>query len=201
MNAITYTNESFVAAIKKGGTVRQTAIRWLYDDKELQQRVVAFVKNNRGNQEDGTDMFHEGIIVIDRNIREDKFRGEAPVKGYLYSICRFLWMNQMRKQERVNLVDPIQPAIKEEADLVTPEVSFRSDECKNLLSHLLDQLGEQCRKVLEMWKLSYSMAEIAETLQLSNEANARKIKYRCHLAMMEYLEKNPGMVKQLKDVL
>lgn len=200
MNAITYTNESFVAAIKKGGTVRQTAIRWLYDDKELQQRVISFVKNNRGNQEDGTDMFHEGIIVIDRNIREDKFRGEAPVKGYLYSICRFLWMNQMRKQERVNLVDPIQP-VKEEADLVTPEVSFRSDERKNLLSQLLDQLGEQCRKVLEMWKLSYSMSEIAETLQLSNEANARKIKYRCHLAMMEYLEKNPGMVKLLKDVL
>ena len=25
--------------------------------------------------------------------------------------------------------------------------------------------------------------------------------YRCHLALMEFLEKNPGMVKQLKDVL
>jgi RNA polymerase sigma factor (sigma-70 family) len=200
MSAITYTNESFVAAIKAGGTLRQNAIRWLYDDRELSQRVVSFVKNNRGNQEDGTDMFHEGIIVLDRNIREDKFRGEAPVKGYLYSICRFLWMNQMRKQERINLVDPVQP-LKEEADLETPEVSFHSEERKNLLSHLLDQLGEQCRKVLEMWKMSYSMAEIAETLQLSNEGNARKVKYRCHLALMEYLEKNPGMVKQLKDLL
>lgn len=200
MSAITYTNESFVAAINSGGTLRQTAIRWLYDDNELKQRVVSFVKNNRGNQDDGTDMFHEGIIVLDRNIREEKFRGEAPVKGYLYSICRFLWMNQLRKQERVDLVDPIKPA-QEQPDLDTPEVSFRSEERRNLLSHLLDQLGEQCRKVLEMWKLSYSMAEIAETLKLSNEANARKIKYRCHLALMEYLDKNPGMVKQLKDLL
>jgi hypothetical protein len=35
MSAITYTNESFVAAIKAGGTLRQNAIRWLYDDREL----------------------------------------------------------------------------------------------------------------------------------------------------------------------
>jgi len=52
-----------------------------------------------------------------------------------------------------------------------------------------------------MWKLSYSMAEIADTLQLSSEANARKIKYRCHMALMEYLDKNPRMLEQLKDVL
>jgi DNA-directed RNA polymerase specialized sigma24 family protein len=109
-------------------------------------------------------------------------------------------MNQMRKQERVSLVDPIKPA-QEEPDFETPEVTFRSEERKGLLSHLLDQLGDQCRKVLEMWKLSYSMAEIADTLQLSSEANARKIKYRCHMALMEYLDKNPRMLEQLKDVL
>jgi RNA polymerase sigma factor (sigma-70 family) len=197
MNAVVYDNEQFVAALKQGELQRQSAIRWLYEDKELRKRVIAFVRNNQGNEEDGTDMFHEGIIVLDRNVRDDSFRGESSVKGYLFSICRFLWMNQLRKNSRITLVEP--GNVKEEVEYETPERHFQSDELKTVMGQVLDQLGQQCRKILDLWKLSHSMAEIAAELGFDNDAQARKAKYRCHLSLMQLLEKNPGIMQRLKE--
>ena len=97
-------DEDIIKAIKSGGAKRQRAIRFLYNtNQDLLQKVVSYVKNNSGNEQDGQDMFHEGIIVLDRNIRNDKFRGESSLGGYLYSICRLLWMNQIRKNIKVDL--------------------------------------------------------------------------------------------------
>ncbi|MBX2929508.1 MAG: sigma-70 family RNA polymerase sigma factor [Saprospiraceae bacterium] len=192
-----WTEQSLVASILQGGNARQTAIRFIYEDKDLRQMVIRFVNKNRGNDEDGQDMFHEGIIVLDRNIREGKFRGEAPLKGYLYSICRFLWMNRMRKQSHTDTVAEM--PVTAEVDTESPEVIFVSEERKAVLNRLLDEVGERCRKILELWKLSYSMEEIAEKLDFSSAAMARKAKYRCHISLMELVQKNPALAQTLQN--
>lgn len=197
MKAVGYDNAEFVAAIKAGGASRQAAMRWLYSDRNLRQRVIAFAQKHQGNAEDGADLFHEGLIVLDRNVREDRFRGEAPVPGYLYSICKFLWMNQLRKNQRVTLVEPT--AMNDDIEAETPEVRLHSNELKVVLAQVLEHLGQQCRKILEMWKLSHSMAEIAAAMGFDNDAQARKAKYRCHLGLLQLLEKNPGIANQLKE--
>ena len=133
-------------------------------------------------------MYHEGIIVLDRNIREGKFRGESPVKGYLYSICRFLWMNQMRKLAHTKTVAEV--PIENETDLETPEIQLIAQERKDMLNRLLGELGERCQRILELWKLSYSMEEIAETVGFSSPDMARKAKYRCHLSLLEVVKKS-----------
>lgn len=199
MSALQFSNDAFVEAVKKGGREREAAIRWLYLDQDLRAKVGAFVRNNQGNQEDGTDIFHEGILVLDRNIRENRFRGDAPVKGYFFSICRFLWMNRFRKQAKVSLMEP--GAAPEQPDEDTPEGVFHREELKEVLRNVLNTLGEQCRKILEMWKLSYSMAEIAASLGMDNDAQARKAKYRCHLGLMQHLDNNPGIAQLLKQWL
>ena len=176
----------WVEAIRQGGTAREAALREIYRDKDLLRMVVAFVRNHQGDATEGQDMYHEGIIVLDRNIREGKFRGESPLKGYLYSICRFLWMNQMRKQAHTKTVAEV--PIENEADLETPEIQLIAQERKDMLNRLLGELGERCQRILELWKLSYSMEEIAESLGFSSPDMARKAKYRCHLSLLEVVK-------------
>ena len=157
--------------------------------------LSALVRNDQGDATDGQHMFHEGMIALDRNIREGKFRGEAPLKGYLYSICRFLWMNQLRKQAHTSTVAEM--PLSTEPDLLTPEVTMITEERKDLLNRLLNELGERCRQILELWKLSYSMEEIAETLGFSSSDMARKAKYRCHVSLLEVIQKNPHVERLL----
>ncbi len=196
MQTSQWTDDQFLAAINSGGQNRQAALRAIYNDNELKRKVIQFVRNRQGNAEDGQDMFHEGIIVLDRNIREGRFRGEAPLKGYLYSICRFLWMNQVRKQ--AHTTQGAETVLANEPDEYTPEITMIAQERKDLLNSLLGQLGERCQRILELWKLSYSMEEIAASLGFSSADMARKAKYRCHVSLVELVQQNPEMQKVLK---
>jgi len=196
MQTSQWTDDQFLAAINSGGQNRQAALRAIYDDNELKRKVIQFVRNRQGNTEDGQDMFHEGIIVLDRNIRESKFRGEAPLKGYLYSICRFLWMNQLRKQ--AHTTQGAETMLANEPDEYTPEITMIAQERKDLLNSLLGQLGERCQRILELWKLSYSMEEIATSLGFSSADMARKAKYRCHVSLVELVQQNPEIQRVLK---
>ena len=190
-------DEEIIKAIKSGGTSRQRAIRFLYKTNgDLMNKVVQYVRKNSGNEQDGQDMFHEGIIVLDRNIRNDKIRGESSLSGYLYSICRLLWMNQIRKNVKVDLRDD--PITMDQPEHNNPEVQQMADEKKNLLAKVLDQLGERCKKILELWKLSYSMQEIADKMGFSSAAMATKNKYKCHKSLMNYLKEHPHLLEQLK---
>lgn len=186
-----WTDEQLLQAIVSGGRARQDALRAIYADQELKRKVIQHVRFRQGNAADGQDMFHEGIIVLDRNVREGKFRGEAPLKGYLYSICRFLWMNQLRKNAHTSVV--AEPPLPNEPDETTPEIALISQERRDTLHRLLEQLGERCQRILELWKLSYSMEEIASTLGFSSPDMARKAKYRCHLNLLDLVRQNPQM--------
>ncbi len=197
MKADTYTDKEVIAAIKSGGPKRQEVIRFLYQDASLKSKIIQFVTRNSGNYHDGEDMFHEGIIVLDRNIRQNKFKEETSVQGYLYSICRFLWMNQIRKQGKVTLKED--HSEMDSTDTTTPEQLLFTDEQKEILQSLVGQLGERCQKILELWKLSYSMEEIAQELGFSSAAMARKNKYRCHKSLLEIIKKHPKLVNTLKE--
>jgi RNA polymerase sigma factor (sigma-70 family) len=188
-------DKALTAAILQGGPARQQAIKTIYHLDSLREKVIHFVQQNRGTRDDGLDMFHEGIIVLDRNIRQDKFRGESSLTLYLFSICRLLWMNQLRKNQRIDLQDD--PKTMDNPGATTPELDFLSTERQNLLRQLLERLGEKCREVLEMWQLSYSMEEIAEALGLSSEKMARKRKYRCQQSLLELIKREPQWREQL----
>jgi len=186
MESSNWTDNQFLEAIGGGGILREKALRGIYNDNELKRKVIQFVRNRQGNTEDGQDMSHEGIIVLDRNIREGKFRGEASLKGYLYSICRFLWMNQLRKN--AHTTQGAELVLANEPDEFTPEITLIASERKDLLNSLLNNLGERCQRILELWKLSYSMEEIASMLGFSSSDMARKAKYRCHLSLVELVQ-------------
>lgn len=190
-------DEEIIQAVKTGGAKRQQAIRFLYNtNQDLMNKVIHFVKKNTGNEQDGQDMFHEGIIVLDRNIRQDKFRGESSLSGYLFSICRLLWMNQIRKKGKTELRDDTMTM--DQAEIDNPESLSMKEEKKELLRKVINQLGERCKKILELWQLSYSMQEIADKLGFSSAAMATKNKYKCHKSLMNYLKEHPQLLDLLK---
>lgn len=182
-------NNQIVDLIKAGGTERQKAIALIYRDPKLKNQIVDFVKKNNGSQEDGIDIFHEGIIAFDDNIRKDKYRGEGDVKGYLYSICRFIWLNKLKRNKRIVYT----PENETLDDIIydTPESISLVDEQKKILDLLLDQLGDKCKQILEMWKLSYSMEEIAQKVELKNAGVARRQRYKCYQKLLKLLDKHP----------
>lgn len=185
-----------ISAILEGGNARQKAIRQIYDQRDMREGIIRFVQQNNGNFQDGQDAFHEGIIILDRNIREGKFRGDSSLRSYLFSICKLHWMNQLRKKGRVDLKEDSVPFDSPTGE--NPEVLMLEEEQKSLLQRALQQLSEHCRRILELWQLSYSMEEIAAQTGIENADLARKHKYRCHHTLVEFIKTQPGWQTALR---
>jgi len=197
MESIKATNEQVINDILAGGVLRMKAIQAIYQNLQLKNMVIAYVQKNQGRFEDGQDIFHDGIIILDQNIRNGKFRGDAPIEGYLYSICRFAWMNRLRKEGRTIHTD--EPPLPADAEAVhTPEGILLDEERRAVLARLMETIGERCSRILELWKLSFSMEEIAEKLGYSSAGMARKAKHRCHVALLEQIKTNPQWASLLR---
>ncbi len=196
MKSITNDN-SLLEDIKKGGMKRQQAIATIYGDKQLKNQVIGFVRNNSGSSEEGVDIFHEGIIALDDNVRKDKYRGDGNIKGYLYSICRFLWLNKIKKNKRITYTEDNTKL--DQVSIDTPESLSLEDEQKQILNRLLVMLGEKCQQILELWKLSYSMEEIAEKVGLDNAGIARRQRYNCYQKLLSIVDQEPELKNVLKN--
>jgi RNA polymerase sigma factor (sigma-70 family) len=192
----TFSEEAIIESIEAGGQKRQRAIALIYEDRALKNQIVAFVKSHNGNHEDGVDVFHEGIIAFDKNIRGGNYKGEGKLKGYLYSTCRFIWLNKLKRNKKI-----VYTAEESQLDQVlyeTPESLSLAEEQKKIIASLLGQLDQKCGKILELWKLSYSMDEIAQQVGLKDGSIARRQKYNCYQKLLQIVDKAPNLKNILK---
>lgn len=186
------------AAIASGSEARNKAIETIYNWHEMKAKVTTYVQRHGGNRTEGIDVFHDGIIALDKNIRSGKYRAETNLQGYFYTICRFIWNNEWRRRMKITPGDVTD--LQLEPDDITPDLLLRSQEETMLLRKVLELLDESCKKILTLWKLSYSMAEIAVAMQLSSPEMAKKYRYRCMQKLIGELDHHPHLLNALKHV-
>lgn len=189
-------DSEIISDIQKGGIQREKALKFLFENNNLRRSIIELIKNNKGNEQDGEDMFQEGIIVIDRNIRGGDFRSEGKLSSYLISICKFLWMNELRKNKRLEITD--ETYVFDSPVTETALDTLLNDELKIALNRLLVGLGERCKNILELWQLNYSMEEIASSLGLSSAGMARKVKHQCYQKLLESVATD-SVIQQFKN--
>ncbi len=193
------TDDKFIENMKAGGVSRNQSIEFLYRNVELRQKVFAYLKRLGANNADIQDIYHDGFVVLDKNIRNEKFRGESSIEGYFFSICKYICLNHLRKNNKISFVDNVELSAQLELDSFAPyiEEHIVIEEDKDLIETTLSQIGESCKKVLTLWKLSYSMSEIAELTGLSSPEMAKKKRYQCHQKLMVLINNNPNLKQAL----
>jgi len=185
-------------AIINGGSARKKALHEIYSNPLLHQQVRKWVLSNSGNLDDAKDILHDGMIILDRNIRNDKFILQGTIHHYLISICRLSWMNRMRKQGRTTYKEIPTPA--QTSDKGDPEISLMDQEKKKLLDQLLAKMDGQCLKILTLWIQAFSMQEIADRVGLSNANMAKKYRYRCTQKMLRFLREDASLFQVLNEI-
>ncbi|MCB0668745.1 MAG: sigma-70 family RNA polymerase sigma factor [Saprospiraceae bacterium] len=187
-------DKDLVDMICRSEASRKEAIECIYHWQKVKDQVAGLVVQKGGSLNEALDIYHEGIIILDRNIRQGRYKPEASLQGYLYSICRFLWQNEWRKMQKNYSLENADGGKDEH----TPEMQLFDEERKQVLVKVLGLLDESCRKILKLWKLSYTMDEIARNLDLSSAGMAKKYKYRCMKKLMLVLDQQPNLLDALK---
>lgn len=151
--------------------LRNAALETIYD--KCYPRIESFIIKNSGSQFDAKDIFQEATMILYKNIKRGKFNGNSSVLTYLYSICRNLWLLQLRKG-----VMKISKSI-DTSDLSIEDIKEEQVNIQVLKNVMLD-LKEDCQSILMgFYYENKSMKELAQIFKLGSEQVAKNKKSRC----------------------
>jgi RNA polymerase sigma factor (sigma-70 family) len=188
MHQQNWTDEHLIQAIKgHDEALSDRALQFILQSREWKLPVLRFILQNGGNEADGEDVFQEAVIGLYLNVRRNRFNGDSKLYAYFFGIARRKWLEALRKRKPTEEFMPQH----ETTDTESPETTFLTEEKKHYLEAVIDQFGERCQKVLTLYKLDYSMQEIAQRMGMSSADMAKKDTYRCRKRIYQFFEENP----------
>ena len=169
-------------------------LKYLY--KRLYQTVVRMVKTNSGGEDDAADVFQDALITLLKLVQRGHLDETTNVEGYLYAICRNLWLKQLKKNQRsVELTDDHKDIPVQEMQLYT----LIKEEHSGLVQKLLKAIGENCFRLLSYYYYDRRrMREIAELMGFSSEQVAKNKKSACMKKLRVLLQDHPHYKDLLK---
>ncbi len=191
-----YTDEELINMIRAGDAYRDKALGYIYMKWHLEVR--RFLVAQKVRVIDTRDILHNSIIALDNNIRTGRYehRRNCSLKTYFKGICKLQSTNGLEKSNRTILVKDNQSF--DRMDERNPEVLMLEQELKDMVDSILNTLSKQCRELLLLFRLRYSMREIALELDFENAQQAKNKAYGCRQKMQKRIDRNPLIQKYLK---
>lgn len=128
------------------------------------------------------------MVILCKQIKMGKFDSKYEVSGFLYSVCRNLWINKVKKENRmVPLPDHVESF--ESYDFTNDIIT---DQKSKVLKELIARLGEKCFKLLQLSIYNNLTGnEICEMMGFTSVDAVKTQKYKCKHKLIEILELNP----------
>ncbi len=169
------------------------ALRYLY--ARMFEQIQRYIAKNSGSRADADDIFQEGLVVLFKLIRQNKFPEGYNVEAYLHSICRNLWLKHLRKYRReVELPEDMVEIPMEDAGIS----QFLTDDQRAAVDKLFSQLGPDCQKVLNYFYYDRRpMKEIFELMGYSSEQVAKNKKSSCMKRLLALVAEHRDRYKHL----
>jgi len=172
---------------------RGNVIRYVY--KTCYPDIRKMILTNGGNEQDAEDIFQEGMAKVYQKINQHGLQLSCKFGTYMYSVCRFLWLQEIKKKSTIRRDIRVMDEI---IDDETANNRIRENsELKLYEQHFLE-LSKECQKVLNMYFRSSSMEEICVVMGYKNVQIAKDKKYRCKKSLMNKIYNNP-VYKKLQD--
>lgn len=160
----------------------EKTIRKLYDENK--KGFLIFANRYHLDVEDVLDIYQDAVIALIENAKKGKIDDlQSSVSTYLFGIGKFMIFQKLKKEKKTFSKDDF-------SNLEYVDESYNEDENNIqviLLQHAFNKLGDQCRKVLQLFYYEEkNLDEIQKILEYSNKDVLKSQKSRC--------------LKQLKDL-
>lgn len=185
-------DNQILEAIKRGDP---KVLEKLYDDNR-QPFLVWASQSYQCESEDAVEIYQKAYTILYLNVRNEKLTSlTSTIKTYLFSIGKNLFREKFRdKHNRLVNLDDISNtnAIDNHLDTNVFD-NYQDEHQKELVRHLLNEIGNPCKKLLElMFIQGYSAEAVVHEMGYSDERVVRKRKSLC-------LKKLREMVAEKKD--
>lgn len=167
------------------------ALNSLYRYYPVVRKMIAA---NDGSRADAEDVFQEALIICIRKIKAPGFKLTAGLNTYLFSVCRLLWMDELKKRKKHVFVDMDPQTGIDQAEI---EADITAEGQAKVAEQVLVKLKDRCRELLLLfYQGQMRLKDIARKMGYSSENTARNQKYKCLEAARDQVKAwqkhNPG---------
>lgn len=149
--------------------------------------ITSFVLRNSGDHDDAEDMVQEALVILWEKVRSGRFEHSAKLSTFLFATVKNLWSRKLarNRREKRETFEEVDPPDDQASTLETLIESETIDQVRRAL----EQLGEQCRKILLLfyWE-ERTMEEIAMTMGFANADTVKSKKYQCKKSLERLLK-------------
>jgi len=185
-----YTDSEIIECLRnrQGYVVKYLSDRYL-------PMIRLMVTQMGGSPEDARDLFQEGLMIILEKIDNREFALTCKFKTFLYSICENLWKMAVMKQKSAKNYF----LRREEEDAETDHDDRIDNEmCQAIFREAFESLDEVSKKILKLYWLDKSPAEISEKLGYTYNY-VRKKKCEAQAELTEKVKNHPEYLKIMKS--
>jgi RNA polymerase sigma factor (sigma-70 family) len=193
-----FSDAELVKAIKEEKNIDE-AIEFIY--REYYGLLESYVRKNSGTSDDAADIFQEVLLGFIELVKQEKFRGQASIKSFLYTLTRNLWITELRKRNS---------AFRRHEQFQGDQTTMESDvseylvykEHQTMIISLLNELSDTCREILRLFYYeNLSLKEIlAKMPRYQNEQVVRNKKYKCLKEISLRVKNSPVLRENLKTM-
>ena len=186
-------DQEIISAIRSGVN-EQKALEQLYND--LLPNVKIICRKYRADDIDSYDIFQESILTFYDYIKKDRFNQSYSIGAFISTVARNKVIDLLRKRNRV-------PETEIDDFNIPKDLTINGDvlitkEKKDALEHIFSSIGEKCKELLLLRKYDKrSMTEICQIMGFSSENSAKTQIYKCKQKLIESLENNPTLAKEV----
>ena len=170
------------------GLLRQKGLDKRKGEESLFSEYAYFIRDgmrkHRLSEEEAFDAYSDSVLVAIESIANDQFQGYSSLKSYLYKIfhnkCVDLFRKNSTNKGSVNRTLSINEELFRLSDKSRGIVQALIDKADwKVLKARLDQIGDDCRKMLLLWADSYSDREIAVVMEYKTANVVKTSRLRC----------------------
>ena len=151
------------------------------------------VQNHQIEHEDALDIYQKTFTTFYFNIKDGKLTElTSSLETYFFGIGKMMIKERFRDRNfKLQTIDEKEALEKIDMNMVD---DYQNSEHKEIVSELLDKVGEPCKSVLMMYYFQkFAMESIATVLGYKNERVAKKKKYQCLGKLRELMTDAPEM--------
>ncbi len=170
-------------------------LKYLYATVDVPLRD--FIIANNGDNSIADDILQDAIIVWYEKVKNQEFKLQTTITGYIYTVGKYIWYNKLRKEKKI-----VQGEVAlNETDIIEEDFELFQIDKTSFVEELLEEIGAPCKKILiESIYMKNSMQEIAVLNNLKNEQVARNKKSKCLKKLRSIIAATPYFKNALKHI-
>jgi len=165
--------------------------------KKFVPKVVFYIKNNSGDQDQAQDVVQEIMILLFNQAKAKTLQLTCPFDAYFFLLCKRKWLNELKKISNKGVTIHEDVGSINEAGLELAEQTEQFNEKQQLFDAMFLKLGDKCQELLKLSFTIKSMEEVAEKLNVTY-AYVRKKKSLCIGQLTQWIQEN-NHFKSLKN--